>query len=238
MIPSQNFEWSEANVVEKTNLGERLVGLRLCVPGWVTHTPGQYIDVRIKTQKGYNAVKQYSISSPPHDQSVELCVEIFENGEVSPILRDLNIGNKLDVRGPLGVHFVWDGSASEPVVAIAGGTGITPFVSMLRHYEHRALRQDFFLFASAQNQKKLPYISEIMSLAKKATAVTFVPVMTRDSTWDGPKGRIDAVLLRQILKLKNPLVYICGSTSFVEHVVGLVVKFGFSQNNIRTEFFI
>ena len=106
------------------------------------HLPGQHVDVRLTADDGYKAQRSYSISSAPEDKLLSLTVERVRDGEVSPYLVDeLRIADKLQLRGPIGGHFVWTSASNQPLCLIAGGAGITPLMAMLRHRDkepHRA----------------------------------------------------------------------------------------------------
>jgi ferredoxin-NADP reductase len=79
------------------------------VPDWPGHVAGQHVDVRVTAPDGYSTVRSYSIASAPNsDGRVELTVERLPNGEVSPYLtQELAIGDRLELRGPIGGWFVW-----------------------------------------------------------------------------------------------------------------------------------
>ena len=99
------------------------------------HRPGQHVDVRLTAEDGYQAQRSYSIGSAPAEQPViDLTVERVEDGEVSPFLHDeVVVGDKFEVRGPIGGYFVWDGAAADPLLLVAGGSGVVPLMAMVRH---------------------------------------------------------------------------------------------------------
>src|SRR5213076_2532790 len=108
--------------------------ITLEVPDWPGHLAGQHVDVRLTAEDGYVAERSYSIASAPDARWVELTVERLDDGEVSPYLvDDLKVGDKIELRGPIGLHFVWRMGDSRPLLLIAGGSGIVPLMAMLRH---------------------------------------------------------------------------------------------------------
>ena len=109
--------------------------ITLAVPGWTGHRPGQHVDVRLTAEDGYQAERSYSIASAPQEvRRLGLTVERIEGGEVSPYLVDqLMVGDKLELRGPIGGYFVWEASLGGPLLLIAGGSGIVPLMAMVRH---------------------------------------------------------------------------------------------------------
>src|SRR5215475_11149777 len=106
----------------------------LNVPDWAGHTAGQHLDVRLTAEDGYTAERSYSIASAP-GEPVTVTVERLEDGEVSPYLTtELRPGDEIEIRGPIGGYFVWDADgAASPLLLAAGGSGIVPLRSILRH---------------------------------------------------------------------------------------------------------
>jgi ferredoxin-NADP reductase len=124
--------WRTATVVTVRHPTPRAVELRLDVPDRIDHLPGQHYVVRLTAEDGYRAQRSYSLASPPGDPQVELFVERLDDGEVSPFLADMVApGDMLQVRGPIGGWFVWDGES--PALLVGGGAGVVPFLAMLRH---------------------------------------------------------------------------------------------------------
>ena len=108
---------------------------RRCPTGPAGTGPGQHVDVRLTAEDGYEAERSYSIASAPEDEHLVLTVERLDDGEVSPYLVDvLKPGDELELRGPIGGYFVWEEALGGPLVLIAGGSGVVPLRSMLRHW--------------------------------------------------------------------------------------------------------
>src|SRR5512147_889030 len=120
-----------AEVVRETPNTRTLV---LDVPEWPGHRAGQHVDVRLTAEDRYQAQRSYSIASPPEDARLALTVERLDDGEVSPYLTDvIRVGDRLELRGPIGGYFVWDVALGGPLLLVAGGSGIVPLMAMLRH---------------------------------------------------------------------------------------------------------
>src|ERR671910_1314827 len=125
--------WQLARVAGKQTETPRVMTLRLESDAWPGHLPGQHVDVRLTAEDGYQAQRSYSIASAPAGGRVELTVERLDDGEVSPYLtEEIAPGDGLELRGPIGGYFVWDGEAA-PLFLLAGGSGIVPLIAMLRH---------------------------------------------------------------------------------------------------------
>src|SRR5260370_18421511 len=108
--------------------------ITLEVQDWPGHFAGQHVDVRLTAPDGYSAVRSYSIASAPNSKKrVELTVERLPDGEVSPYLtQEVAVGDRLELRGPIGGWFVWRTEQTEPIQLIAGGSGIVPLMAMIR----------------------------------------------------------------------------------------------------------
>src|SRR5207237_2717290 len=154
------------------------------LPGRPRHVPGQHYVVRLTAEDGYTASRSYSIASSPDDPLLELAIERLDDGEVSTYLADIAMpGDELEVRGPIGGYFVWD--ATTPAVCIGGGTGVVPFISMLRYAKEQGRTDLMHLAVSARTKSDLPYADEVMGVAA-------VVAITREPTGPGQRhtGRL------------------------------------------------
>src|SRR5213082_1632416 len=129
------LNWQLGEVIDAQKETARSKSLLLAVPEWIGHQPGQHVDVRLTADDGYQAQRSYSIASPPEEtQRITLTIERLEDGEVSPYLVDeLRVGDKLELRGPIGGYFVWRAGDERPLLLIGGGSGVVPLMAMLRH---------------------------------------------------------------------------------------------------------
>src|ERR1700726_3289510 len=108
------------------------------VPDWPGHLAGQHVDVRLTAEDGYQAQRSYSIASAPEEPRLMLTAERIDDGEVSPYPPGgLRAGDRFELRGPIGWHFTWHVGLGGPLLLLAGGSGLVPLISMLRH---RAIR--------------------------------------------------------------------------------------------------
>jgi ferredoxin-NADP reductase len=219
----------------------RTRSIELGVPGWSGHLAGQHVGLRLTADDGYQAQRSYSISSAPEDRAVVLTVEGIDDGEVSPYLvRELRVGDTLELRGPIGGYFGWEAPLGGPLLLVAGGSGIVPFRSMLRH--HRAVRSEVpvRLLYSARSLADVIFRQEIADMGTEGV-IDVRLTLTREQPegWDGYQRRIDADLLGEVAwpARDRPLVYVCGPTGFVETATGALVALGHDPRRIRTERF-
>jgi ferredoxin-NADP reductase len=209
---------------------------------WAGHQAGQHVDVRLTAEDGYQAQRSYSIASGPEDEHLVLTVERLDDGEVSPYLvGELHAGDELELRGPIGGYFVWTQALGGPLLLVAGGSGIVPFRSMLRHRAAVGSDVPTRLLYSARSVDDVIYREELARLEAAGDGLEIRYALTREwlSDWEGHRGRIDRELLDEVAwpAQQNGLIYICGPSGFVEAAAGALVDGGHEPGRIRTERF-
>lgn len=217
--------------------------ITLEVPDWPGHLAGQHVDVRLTASDGYSTVRSYSIASAPSlEKRVEITVERLPDGEVSPYLtQQLSVGDRLELRGPIGGWFVWRPEQSEPIQLIAGGSGIVPLMAMIRLHETAGSAAPFRLLYSVREPEVVFYSDELRKRSENAHSLTLTYAYTRATPkgWPRPPGRIDASLVAQEAWPSKlvPTCYVCGPTPFVETAAGFLSACGNSADKIKTERF-
>jgi ferredoxin-NADP reductase len=240
--PPKRLEWQFAQVRDVVVETPRVKSLMLQPANWPGHLPGQHVDIRLTAKDGYQTQRSYSIASPPEDELLALTVERVKDGEVSPYLLDeLRVGDQLELRGPIGGYFVWTGAARGPVYLLAGGTGITPLMSMLRHRDRLPSRPPALLIYSARSWEDIVYRDELEAMVRRDSSFRLVYALTRQQPkdWRGHRERINKDLLAAnwLPPADNPTIYVCGPTTFVETAASLLVEIGFDPLSIKTERF-
>jgi ferredoxin-NADP reductase len=224
-------------VVELLDETPRVRSIVLDPPDWQGHRAGQHVDVRLTAEDGYQAQRSYSIASAPEDEHLVLTVERLDNGEVSPYLVDeLRPGDELELRGPIGGYFVWEASTGGPLLLVAGGSGVVPFRSMLRHRAAAGSAVPARLLYSSRSLDEVIYRDE---LEASGADVRFTLTREQPEGWTGYARRIDAELLAEVAwpPEERPLVYVCGPTAFVEVAAESLVGLGHDPGRIKTERF-
>ena len=232
--------WQAGAVVELVDETAHARSIVLELADWPGHRAGQHVDVRLTAEDGYQAQRSYSIASAPEDDQLVLTVERLEDGEVSPYLTDeLRPGDELELRGPIGGYFVWEASTGGPLLLVAGGSGVVPFRSMLRHRAAAVSTVPARLLYSARTLDDVIYRDELAQLADDDVEVRFTLTRAWPEGWQGYRRRIDRRLLEEVAwpREEQPLVYVCGPTPFVELAAGTLVELGHDPGRIRTERF-
>ena len=236
--------WRVGTVVEarpETSSARRLV---LDVPDWPGNDAGQHLDVRLTAPDGYQAQRSYSIASAGPGTRIELAVDELPEGEVSPFLvEDVQVGDKLELHGPLGGYFIWKPQSvtrdPRPVQLIAGGSGVVPFLAMVRAHAATGDPTPFRLLYAVRGQSDIFYRQELIQLALSGLKLDYVYSRTAPHDWPVPAGRItkEALAGLAVPASQKPRVFICGSTGFVELVAGWLIELGHAAGDIRTERF-
>ncbi|CAN5777240.1 FAD-binding oxidoreductase [soil metagenome] len=245
--------WHDAKIVRIAPLTPRIKSFFLNVPALASqlasHSAGQHIDVRLTAPDGYAAQRSYSIASAPGAGLIELIIEKLDDGEVSPFFHDIaQVDDSIEVRGPLGGHFVWRPADGGPLLLIAGGSGIAPLMAMVRAWAASASAEPVpvpvpvpvLLVCSARTAADLPFHAELLALEAAQPGFTFIAVTTREppprSTDLGQ--RLDATAIVDVLGRWHHTprhVFVCGANRFVEAVANGLVDAGVPAARIRTE---
>jgi ferredoxin-NADP reductase len=201
--------------------------------------PGQHMDVRLVAPDGYEAQRSYSIASAPErPETIELAIERLQDGEVSPFFHDeVRAGDEIELRGPIGGHFMWSVKDGGPLLLVGGGSGVVPLASMIRHHAAQASAIPITLVYSARTTDELLYLDELRSYAGRG-AFTLLATVTREAPRDADlrSGRIDEVLLRHAIDpARRASTFVCGANAFVEAATQLLLDLGLPAESIRTE---
>ena len=241
--PPRPTAWQPATVVFIRDETPRVKTIRFATPNWPGHLAGQHADVRLTAEDGYRAERSYSIASPPEAPGPELTVERLEEGEVSPFLTgELRPGDTIDLRGPIGGHFIWSAAeARRPLLLIGGGCGVVPLMCMLRHRMLSGSRMAAALLYSCRTRQDVIYREELAEIARTDPRVTLQITLTRErpTEWSGGVGRIDLAMVKALTERLGGMAdcFACGRDAFVEAASGLLMQAGQPAESIRTERF-
>lgn len=238
------MQWQIATVKAVTIENPRVKTFTLQLPNWTPHLAGQHYDLRLTAPDGYQAQRSYSIASAPEQTGeIDLTIEVIDDGEISAYLHEfLMPGDPIEVRGPIGGYFVWQADKNKrPLFLIAGGSGVVPLMSMLRHRRFANAHPPTKLLFSVRTPENLIYSQELQQLAADDPTFELFFTFTRQAplSWQGFQRRIDQAMLTEITQKFEtpPSVYICGPTALVENVANNLVIMGFPASDIRTERF-
>jgi ferredoxin-NADP reductase len=236
------LRWQSATIVAMTPLTSRVIGVVLAPEKPFAFRPGQHADVRLTAPDGYQARRSYSIvSAPEAGGRIELAIERLDEGEVSPFFHEVaQIGDTIEVRGPIGGHFVWDVSDGGPLVMIGAGSGVAPLMAMIRRRAAERADTPALLMLSASAWSETIFRAELLALHDRRDGFELVLTLTQEA----PRRpvdhgrRIDGAMIAEALdRLSGPPrhAFVCGSNAFVETAAQGLIDAAVPAGIIRTE---
>ena len=174
--------WQPTTITAIERLTPRVMGFRFRPSQPFTYAAGQHVDIRLTAPDGYIAQRSYSIASAPEaGDEIELAIERLDNGEVSPFFHEVAaVGDEIEMKGPLGGHFVWDEATPGPIALIGGGSGVVPLASMIRHRAASRSKTPVSLIYSSREWDEVIFRDELLALDDRRDGFDLTLTLTRD----------------------------------------------------------
>jgi ferredoxin--NADP+ reductase len=212
----------KAVVIEKQFITDNLMVIKIKPNSPFVHRPGQYCTV------GFNGSERpYSIVSAPHEEHIELFVELVRDGTMTPDLWKVNSGDIINIRPRAKGIFTLEHDYDNHFM-IATVTGIAPMISMIRDSLHHGLTpHKFYVIHGASFENELAYRAELQELSTIHDDIFYTPTVSRpqdpeNNRWEGETGRVNSIFYKYIDKFslshQNTLIYACGHPRMVEDV--------------------
>ncbi|MCX8166793.1 MAG: FAD-dependent oxidoreductase [Candidatus Micrarchaeota archaeon] len=197
--------------------------------------PGQFVSLTVPSMPDeFRKTRAYSICSSPFFDYIDLSIKIKESG-FTKVLSEESIGTKHRMIGPLG-EFIFDENKYDKVVFVAGGIGITPFMSMLRYIRDKNLSTDVYLFFSNRTVSSIPFKNELDQITNKMKNIKIIYIITRENVEGYELGRVSE---NTILKyVKNPQDYVyfsCGPLELIQHTENILEKLNVPKTQFKKE---
>lgn len=215
-------EWQLADVVDVIVETPETSTLRLALPKPAEFIPGQYYNIRIPVEGRPRPIQRaYSVGSSPFPdyEVIEVGVKEMTGGLVSPVLvSSTPVGSKLEVRGPYGA-FNWTETMGGPLLMVAAGSGVVPFMSMIRYALAKGLEVPMHLLFSSKSSEYVIYAQELKRLEQETGWLKVTHTYTREpsDTIARYHRRIDKEMVADLLAETQPLLaYLCGPPEMVE----------------------
>ena len=240
VVPKKASKLGEVRVLRREDVTEDLLKIWIERPPEYTFKAGQYCTIGID-----GVERAYSIVSAPHEESLELFVELvpLPDGVLTPRIWELKIGDALTIRPRAKGLFVFDpGMPNQLLVSTV--TGVVPYVSFIRDYIHRGLEgHRFYVLQGASYVDEFTYDDELQDIAdRRPELVAYVPTVSRpgeqrNNGWAGDEGRCNLIAERQIerfgLTPEDTFVYACGHPGMIEDVKDRLIPKGFTVKEER-----
>ncbi|GGF73705.1 NADH oxidase [Paracoccus acridae] len=175
--------------------------------------PGQYVNIGVP---GSTASRSYSFSSAPAEGRMEFLIKKIPDGLMSSWLARAAPGDKLDLTGPMGSFYLRD--AGRPLLFLAGGTGLAPFLSILEVLARAGSRQQIHLIYGVTRDQDLVLVDRIAGFARRLPNFTFATVVADDASAHPRKGWVTQHMPEDMLAAGEVDVYLCGPPPMVDAV--------------------
>jgi ferredoxin-NADP reductase len=206
----------------------------------VEFKPGQFFMLEL-INPPYNddkgSKRYFSIVNSPRKKGILVMVTRLSDSAFKKSLNELAIGTEVYVDNIAG-NFTLPNDKKKPLVFIAGGVGITPFMSMLRYVNEEELDYEITLIYSNRNNESTAFFEELKEIGEKNKNIKVIFTMTDDANWNGDKRRIDAQFIKDYINNGNEYAFMtAGPPPMVKAVVEALEAAGVDENNIITENF-
>lgn len=200
---------------------------------------GQYIyvtipDLPFTDEKGNR--RHFTISSPPEEKDISITTRVRLTA-FKKSLSEIPIGSVVEL-GPIGGEFVLPEDTEKPLVFLAGGIGITPYISMLAHINNNQLPYRTTLIYSNKDMGSTAYLDKLEAWSSEMPNFELIAIMTEDPAWPGERRRVDSQFLKDHLQdLSSYLYFASGPPAFVEGMGQILEELGVERANMILENF-
>lgn len=221
ILKRMNIQYFEiAKISKKIIVNNELCIIEFEIDNWEGHIPGQYSEICLTSEDGYEAIRPYSIASEPNKKTLSFLLEKIPSGEVSTFFYDFSlVGDLVKISKPIGQRFVLKNDFYP--IMIASGSGIAPFLSMSKFLIKN--KNPFTLFHWSKYFNGLVNYS---FLSKNNNQANYLPYVTREkqNKWIAGNSRISLENFKDLKENMKYEIYICGSDSFVENATEIINK--------------
>ncbi len=238
-----------ARITKRADFAPDLWMIRIDPGAEFIFAPGQYATLGVEKDTR-RLERPYSIVSSPHERELEFFFELVPDGQTTPPLYDLQLGEEVLVRKVAKGRFTLETSHPERKnhLMLSTVTGVAPFVSYVRSLFKDWKEGKFpgdhklFLLNGASRSWEFGYREELEKFAEQAPWFTYVPTVSRpweDENWHGEVGRVDELIRKYAdqwgCTAQNSFAYLCGHPEMVEHAKGILKRVGFQKENFKEE---
>ena len=195
--------------------------------------PGMFVMIKYKDQS-QEITRAFSIASDPDSLSLDFYIHLI-NGRFTSKIALAKQGDIYYITGPYG-QFKFIPGNSKKLMFLAGGTGIAPFISMLRYIRRLKLDVDITLFYSVINSKEIIAKQELNEFKDILELKTIITVTREDIDWNGERGHITKDMINRYIKDANErMVYICGPLPFVKAMKDIAINCSVPNDKISAD---
>jgi ferredoxin--NADP+ reductase len=237
-----------ARITNRREISDGLWTIHVDPGGPFSFTAGQYATLGVVTSEG-RAERAYSIVSSPYERELEFFLELVHDGELTPRLYQLNVGDAVSLRRAAHGRFLLDKpNGHTHRLLLCTVTGVAPFVSLIRTMASDWREGRFtgnhrlFLIQGASRSSEFGYRDEIEGVVREVPWLTYVPTVSRpweNPGWTGETGRVDDVIRkyadRWSLDAGHATAYLCGHPEMIEHGTAILSRHGWPKDALKEE---
>ncbi|MFO7739929.1 MAG: ferric reductase-like transmembrane domain-containing protein [Desulfatiglandaceae bacterium] len=199
------------------------------------YAPGQFMFLQLKRKDNVSKSHPFTIASSPARKGLSICAKAV--GDFTSTLGKTQPSDLAYIDMPFGVFSFLQHDAKR-LVFIAGGIGITPFMSMLRYIRDRKLKKELILFWANKMEKDIAFRDELEKMAAEMPSLKVIHVLSREENWPGEKGRIHAdTLKRHVGDFETGEFFVCGPPPMMSDIQKILSDLGVSKKRIHMERF-
>lgn len=227
-------------IIDKKEIAIGTLQVTFQISEQFTFKPGQYVFVTL-TDPPYpderGNKRHFSIVNSPSEKGIITIATRLRDSGFKKSLQQLPIGTEVEL-GPIAGVFTLPEDTKKSLVFIAGGIGITPFMSMLRYIKEGGLPYQITLVYSNRDRGSTPFLEELQNLAQVLPNLKLILTMTDDASWDGEKRKVDSQFIKDYFPNLNENFYmVVGPPPMVEAVEKALKEAGVLSENLKIENF-
>ena len=224
-------------------IAEGTMAFHFAKPSGFEYRAGQSIDLTLLNPPEADAegnIRAFSLASAPFDQDLMIATRMRDSA-FKRVLGKASPGLEVKIEGPSG-SFVLHRKAERPAVLLAGGIGITPFLSIVRQAAHEKAAHQIYLFYSNRRPEDGPFLEVLSETAKQNPRFHLIATMTKmensQRKWTGETGLITGeLLLKHLPAIEGPIFYLAGPPAMVAALRSILAEAQVDEDDIRTEEF-
>jgi ferredoxin-NADP reductase len=239
-IPMAGYE---AKLLSRVEVAEGTMAFHFEKPSQFDFKAGQAADVTLfnppETDSEGNT-RTFSIASSPFENQLMFATRMRDTA-FKRSLKKVPLGTDVKIDSPMG-SFTLHKNSAKPAVFLAGGIGITPFLSIVRQADHDRLPHKLYFFYSNRRPEDAPFLEALQSLERSNPnfhlVCTMTEMMMSQRAWKGETGLIDKEMLsRHLTNLQGPIYYVAGPPAMVAAMRIMLAGASIDEDDIRTEEF-
>src|SRR6266404_4806828 len=245
-LPVREDKFYRARIIERKDFSSDLWRIRVDPGGEFHYAPGQYARLGVHSPSKH-VERPYSIVSSPYEDFLEFFIELVPQGELTPLLYELQVGDTFTCRRVAKGRFTLDTKSGRTNhLLLCTVTGIAPFVSYVRSLhrdsKNRRIEHNLFLIEAASHSWEFGYREEMEQLAAEVPWFTYIPTVSRlwdEKDWHGESGRTDDLIREYVDRWKltpaDTTIYLCGHPTMIENGKGILKRRGWQKDAMKEE---